>query len=93
MNDRKAQTIVDKLNAQFPGAHAMVWNGQPMIGEQSEYTTTFDGEPITISMVSYYAAGTSVYPNGVVEPVETFIESLGLYHEWYDSGTMVLYEA
>jgi len=92
MNERKSQAIVDKINKRFPKARAIVWNGQPMIGEQSEFNQTIEGIGIEIPMVDYYAAGSRTYPNGMLSEVEEFIENLGLYGEWHDAGTMCLYE-
>jgi len=96
MTERQAQNIVEKINARFPHAHAMVWNGQPMIGEQSMIVETVDVDGDLIStelpMVDYYAAGSRTYPNSMLREAEKFIDSLGLYGEWYDPGTMVLYE-
>lgn len=98
MFEAKAETIVKQINARFPKAHAKVWNGVPMIGEQSEIDSTVevDGfEPITttLPMVDYYGECYSLYPMGIIVEVQEYIDKLGLYGEWHDPGTMCLYEA
>ena len=82
-----AAKIVERVNRAFPKANAIVWDGKPMVGEQSEHKD--------LPLVDCYSGDIDpkelVYRMGVLVEFADWLKDLGFYGEFHDAGTFVIY--
>lgn len=92
MTEKKIENIIDQINEAFPAARACCNYGQPCVGDMSEIIDNIDGEPFMMPLVDYYEECHSLYPMGIHRDFAAWLDSHNLRAEFYDPGTVLIYE-
>lgn len=87
------QQMMDALKRAYPNQHMRVGEDFNSDSEGSIWMSAEDGtvDRKGIEIFDYYGPH-SLYELGVVKHLNAYVERHGWYFEWYDAGTIFLWE-